>query len=272
MVCESIRELLSAYLDNEIDDELKRRVEQHLAVCSECVRDLDTMRLIDDSIREAPVEEPSREFVFALNRRIQDRISARPRPKWLRVFPLLIPIAATALIVLIVKNIEPATGFVSLDRRISYTDTKPEPVFEVAVPEISAKRKLEARHADKLAAVEQLKEEAAAPAPAATSAQRSMAGRAVSAEVIDREDDDHTNAQIIGGEMMIPEIPQGRVVRAIIDTSGRILRIATGRNMVPEADTFLENRLQGQKLIAPTVSGKKQQLYVDLTICEDTSR
>ena len=83
---------------------------------------------------------------------------------------------------------------------------------------------------------------------------------------------DKRDGLVADDEMTIPDIPEGRIVRAIVDTNGRILKVVTGRNMVPEPDTFLENRLQGQQLIMPTVSGEKQQLYVDLTITEDTCK
>jgi hypothetical protein len=66
-------------------------------------------------------------------------------------------------------------------------------------------------------------------------------------------------------------IPDDRVVRAIIDTDGVVVKVATGNTMLPERDTMLENRLQGQQLKPATVSGKKAQIYVDFTQTEETT-
>ncbi len=273
MNCELVQELLSAYLDDELSEEQKLQVESHLAECTQCAHELNMMRQIDESIREEPVEEPSREFVFTMNRRIQDRIKVRPGFRWFKIVPFLIPVAVTALILVIIKNIEPGSDFVNVGHRVAYAEIKPEPDLDVTMPKLSVKKEAEYRHVSKGVAGDKLKKEAPPPAPAVAPAERkTVAGQATSTEVVGRGEDYRYDGFLADDEVTIPEIPEGRIVRAIVDTNGRILKVVTGRNIIPEPDTFLENRLQGQQLIVPTVSGEKQQLYVDLTIQEDTCK
>ena len=42
--CRDIVEVVTAYLENELDDELRRRFEYHLSTCDECVAYVAKMR------------------------------------------------------------------------------------------------------------------------------------------------------------------------------------------------------------------------------------
>jgi len=44
MTCQDHKELMMAYLDNELDEQQKRTFEEHLAGCPECTRDLAEFR------------------------------------------------------------------------------------------------------------------------------------------------------------------------------------------------------------------------------------
>lgn len=55
-------ERLSAYADGELSREDARRVEAHLAVCTECARELSLIRAVGDAMKatlEAPAPETS---------------------------------------------------------------------------------------------------------------------------------------------------------------------------------------------------------------------
>ncbi len=44
MTCQDHKDLMMAYLDDELDDEQKRAFEAHLASCSDCVKDLEEFK------------------------------------------------------------------------------------------------------------------------------------------------------------------------------------------------------------------------------------
>lgn len=54
MHCDKIRIKLSAYLDNELESEISRRVEEHLAECSGCRKELKTLKTINRRIMDFP--------------------------------------------------------------------------------------------------------------------------------------------------------------------------------------------------------------------------
>ncbi|HEX7319217.1 MAG TPA: hypothetical protein VF399_02530, partial [bacterium] len=61
------------------------------------------------------------------------------------------------------------------------------------------------------------------------------------------------------------EVPKNQVVRAIVDSTGKIIKVVTGNTIVPEEDTILEKQLEGQQMAPPTVRGRRTQMYVDLS-------
>jgi hypothetical protein len=57
--CENIREFLSAYIDNELEEELVQKVEQHLTVCPLCRDELAVQREAKDILKSITVSEPA---------------------------------------------------------------------------------------------------------------------------------------------------------------------------------------------------------------------
>ncbi len=75
--------LLSAYLDNELDDVRRLEVSGHLEGCAECRRQLAALQAADAMIRDADAIEPSATF----ERRFWSKVSALERhrpPAWKR--------------------------------------------------------------------------------------------------------------------------------------------------------------------------------------------
>lgn len=52
-----IRDNLSLYMDNELDEEEKKLVEEHLKSCPECKKELEDYKKIQDMLRQMPDEE-----------------------------------------------------------------------------------------------------------------------------------------------------------------------------------------------------------------------
>ena len=58
MTCDNYKDLMMGYLDNELDDEQKRRFEEHLAGCRECSEELNEFRKLKAITDEVTLVEP----------------------------------------------------------------------------------------------------------------------------------------------------------------------------------------------------------------------
>lgn len=77
MRCDSLQDLLSPYLDGELDPSARAEVEAHLAACPECAGLADRMRVALAAFASFPEVEPSP----ALRRRLM-AIPDRSRRRW----------------------------------------------------------------------------------------------------------------------------------------------------------------------------------------------
>ena len=60
MTCRNYKDLMMAYLDNEIDDEKRRAFEEHLASCPQCTKELkefQKLKQLTDSVTLAEPED-----------------------------------------------------------------------------------------------------------------------------------------------------------------------------------------------------------------------
>ena len=60
-----LRELLSAYVDGQVSASEASRVQEHLAACAECRRELEALRATVSLLRSLPQVQPSRSFALA---------------------------------------------------------------------------------------------------------------------------------------------------------------------------------------------------------------
>ena len=63
MQCFEATELLSSYLDGELDESERLDLERHLRICDKCSAELRELRLVSDQVRSLLVPEPSSTFV-----------------------------------------------------------------------------------------------------------------------------------------------------------------------------------------------------------------
>ena len=100
------REILSAWLDGEIDAPWDRALEEHVGSCTECRTRLERLEGVRRSLLEAPVPDwrPAME-------RVRSRLVARglardrPTPVWHRRVSLPVPLAvAAALLVMVLAG------------------------------------------------------------------------------------------------------------------------------------------------------------------------
>lgn len=239
MKCDLPVELLSGYLDGELDEQQKAQVEEHLKTCPACQEELAALRRMDEYVRDGVYEEPSREFVFTLNRRVMDRVRKAPRARFLKLTPIFAPAAAALLILIILINISPSKRIIGMTDQVAFQEIEPRPAPAVSIPEPTI-------------------------ATVTTSAKRAVrrdAAKAAPIEALEarREEAD----EYLARERPLGVVRSEQVVRAIIDTSGTIIKVATGNTLVPEKDTMLENQLSGQQMTPAVIAGKKQQIYLD---------
>ncbi len=241
-------ELLSAYIDNELNEIERQRVEEHLKHCSHCLKIIEEFKTIDMGLKEIEIEEPSREFVFNLKKNVMEKIRKKRSPLFWKVVPVLVPVAAAVVLVFIITGHENLASPVSMKNRIDIAYVPSEkPVqtdkIEVVIPKpgIVAKRQ--------------------APAPAATgiSAERKFAeAKDVDLAYKKTESPTVTELEEVAQEKVAPV-----VVRAVIDSTGRVLNVATGNTITPQEDTTLSRILKGQQIAPPTVRGKPTQMVVE---------
>ena len=58
MTCQDHKDLMMAYLDDELNDEQKRAFEAHLASCGDCARDLEEFRKLKQMTDGVALAEP----------------------------------------------------------------------------------------------------------------------------------------------------------------------------------------------------------------------
>jgi anti-sigma factor RsiW len=74
MKCDWVRDNLIFYVYNELEDDARFEVEQHLARCPECGTELKATRKLHATLSQHPVAEPSPSFLAASRMRLQEAL------------------------------------------------------------------------------------------------------------------------------------------------------------------------------------------------------
>jgi hypothetical protein len=74
MKCEWVRENILLYVYNELADDARYELEQHVARCADCAAELKASRQFHATISQFPVEEPSPNLVAASRMRLQEAL------------------------------------------------------------------------------------------------------------------------------------------------------------------------------------------------------
>lgn len=276
MKCDVSLEILNGYLDGELDPDKTREIEQHIKECSSCQRELDTLRQVDKLIRNVEVAGPSRDFIFGVNRKVMERVRKQGRFSLFKYASILVPVAVTVLVLVIVMNAPHPVRLVSMDDQVMYTEVDMKEDIEVTIPVLSRGGYAEVEEPKAGRERVMAKKESSVPepvpcvaAPTEKAAEKDydndrydVPAKGKAADVRTEIADEMVSSSELGEGLVIP---QDRVVRAIVDSNGQILKVATGNTIIPEQDTMLENQFMGQQVAPPSVAGKRQQLYVDFT-------
>ncbi|MGA8154349.1 MAG: HEAT repeat domain-containing protein [Terriglobales bacterium] len=74
MKCEWVKENILLYVYNELPDDARYELEQHLARCGDCTAELKSARKFNALLSELPVEEPSPNLVAASRMSLQEAL------------------------------------------------------------------------------------------------------------------------------------------------------------------------------------------------------
>ncbi len=86
MKCDWVRQNILFYVYNELEDDARYEVEQHMGRCPECASELKAAREFKLTFSEMPVEEPSPNLLAASRMRLQEALeTARPGGIWQRL-------------------------------------------------------------------------------------------------------------------------------------------------------------------------------------------
>jgi hypothetical protein len=74
MKCEWVQENVLLYIYNELPDDARYELEQHVGRCGECAAELKAMRKFHATLSEFPVQEPTPNLVAASRMRLQESL------------------------------------------------------------------------------------------------------------------------------------------------------------------------------------------------------
>lgn len=94
MKCPKVRKKLSAFLDNELKEEQRERIREHLKNCPSCVRELKELSLTWEFVKKLEGVESSPYLWNNLLKKISQPIFIRKR-----TFHILAPVAATVILI-----------------------------------------------------------------------------------------------------------------------------------------------------------------------------
>src|ERR1700680_706933 len=82
MKCEWVKENVLLYVYDELPDDARYELEQHVGRCGDCAAELDTTRKFHAALSELPVEEPSPNLVAAARMRLQEGLETAEQDRF----------------------------------------------------------------------------------------------------------------------------------------------------------------------------------------------
>lgn len=147
MECEEIKKLLSEYIDDTLDMQMKMLIEEHLATCKACSEELVSLKAYIKELSSLKEVEAPEDFLEKVHERVEQRFKFEKIMRKL-FFPIrikvplkLVAVVATVLLAIAIANmIQPI-------RRILYVPSVPEPVTDKK-ERMKVQKKLEFRKRD----------------------------------------------------------------------------------------------------------------------------
>src|SRR5208282_3533220 len=87
MNCEWVQENITLYLYNELGDDARHELEQHIARCQNCAAELAGQQEFQAQMSALPLEEPSASFLAGARMRLQESLeTAEQHRAWYHRF------------------------------------------------------------------------------------------------------------------------------------------------------------------------------------------
>jgi anti-sigma factor RsiW len=102
MNCQTVRDYLSSYLDQDAPLQTRVVLDQHLASCPQCCQELAQLRATTAWVRDFPLMEPSPMFLQHVCERV-DRLPHRSWPPFFRRLVGALPLQAAAALAVVVS-------------------------------------------------------------------------------------------------------------------------------------------------------------------------
>ncbi len=147
MKCDWVQQNISFYVYNELEDDARYEVEQHLARCPECAAELKATRKLHATLSQSPVVEPTANFLAASRMRLQEALETTEQGgfwqrlifepvSWLRQVRMSPALAAVIFIVGFGGGIGATYNYLTNrppTTDVAVTDHKPAPVETAAI-------------------------------------------------------------------------------------------------------------------------------------------
>ena len=86
MKCEWVQENVLLYIYNELPDDARYELEQHIARCTDCAAELKATRNFQATLSQLPVEEPTPNLLAASRMRLQEALEGAEQGRfWQRL-------------------------------------------------------------------------------------------------------------------------------------------------------------------------------------------
>ena len=82
MKCDWVRQNIVFYLYNEIEDDARYELEQHLGRCPDCALELKAARAFHAAMSDTPVDEPAANLLAASRMRLQEALETTSQGAW----------------------------------------------------------------------------------------------------------------------------------------------------------------------------------------------
>ncbi len=82
MKCEWVQQNIVLYVYDELPDDARHELEQHVARCKDCVAELESTKKFRADVAQFPVQQPNASFVAASRMRLQEALESAEQGKW----------------------------------------------------------------------------------------------------------------------------------------------------------------------------------------------
>jgi hypothetical protein len=82
MKCEWVQQNIVLYVYDELPDDARHELEQHVARCKDCAAELESTRKFRVDVAQFPVQEPSPSFLAASRMRLQEALESAEQGAW----------------------------------------------------------------------------------------------------------------------------------------------------------------------------------------------